>query len=197
MRIAVSGTHCSGKSTLVEDFLRAHPEYEHEPEPYEWLVELYGEALAEEPSAADFYRQLEVSVERLRAHPPGSHVIAERSPLDFLAYLRALDDLGRDRRASELLDVATELAERGMEHVDLLVVLPLDDASGIVAPESEDLALREAMNERLLEIVRSEDALWVVEVQGPPHMRLAVVEWACSAGLRPASAPVRPPEGRL
>ena len=33
MRIVVSGSHCSGKSTLIEDFVAAHPEYVHEPEP--------------------------------------------------------------------------------------------------------------------------------------------------------------------
>ena len=33
MRIAVAGTHASGKSTLIADFLATHPEYAHEPEP--------------------------------------------------------------------------------------------------------------------------------------------------------------------
>jgi hypothetical protein len=37
MRIAVAGTHASGKSTLIADFLATHPEYAHEAEPYEWL----------------------------------------------------------------------------------------------------------------------------------------------------------------
>jgi hypothetical protein len=33
MRIAVAGTHASGKSTHIADFLATHPEYAHEPEP--------------------------------------------------------------------------------------------------------------------------------------------------------------------
>ncbi|HEX2061204.1 MAG TPA: hypothetical protein VHK90_10720, partial [Thermoanaerobaculia bacterium] len=99
MRIAISGTHCSGKSTLIEDFLAAHPGYLHEPEPYEWL----DDALAAEPSADDFYRQLEISVDRLRGHPRGANVIAERSPVDFLAYLLALVDCGRGGRDCEQL----------------------------------------------------------------------------------------------
>ena len=52
MRIVVSGTHCSGKSTLVSDFLAAHRDYVHEPEPWEWLVEVYHESLSEEPDGA-------------------------------------------------------------------------------------------------------------------------------------------------
>lgn len=189
MRIAVSGTHCSGKSTLVDDFLRSHPEYIHEPEPYEWLVELYGEDLAEEPGAGDFHRQLELSVERLCGYAPGARVIAERSPLDFLAYILALGDLRRGGRIGGVIEAASALAARGMQHVDLLVVLSLNDADGIVAPESEDLDLREAMNERLLEIVSTDELerlgiahLRVLEVHGPRRARLAAVERAALAG---------------
>lgn len=184
MRIAISGTHCSGKSTLVSDFLAAHRDYVHEPEPWEWLVEVYNESVAEEPDGADFYRQLEVSVERLRTYGRTARLVAERCPLDFLAYLLALDDLGRDRRATQLVDEAVELARLGMEHVDLLIVLPLNDADGIEAPESEDPELRDAMNDRLLDLIATNDydllgtSLRVVEIAGGRKQRLAALERA-------------------
>jgi len=54
MRIAVSGTHGVGKSTLIEEFLRAHPDFVHEPEPYVVLVEDYGEEFSAEPCPEDF-----------------------------------------------------------------------------------------------------------------------------------------------
>lgn len=160
MRIAVAGTHASGKSTLIADFLAAHPEFAHEPEPYEWLDDA-----SAEPDAEDFYRQLEISVERLRGHGAGARVIAERSPLDFVAYILALGDLA-------LIDAARTLAAQGMEHVDLLVVTSPD---GIAAPEDEDPSLREAMHEHLLELV-AEVEVCVVELHGPPHRRLVEVE---------------------
>ena len=167
MRIAVSGTHCSGKTTLVEDFLQHHPEYLHEPEPYEWLTEASAEL-----TAAEVWQQLEISVQRLSTHAPGSHVIAERSPLDFLAYLEALHSLGRED-TSDMLVFARELARRGLDHVDLLVILPLND--DIEAPEDEDSELREAMNRSLLEIV--EDAgVRCVEIAGTPRERLTALE---------------------
>lgn len=174
MRIAVAGTHCSGKSTLIEDFLAAHPHYIHEPEPYEWL-----EAAAAEPGAEEFYQQLEVSMERLRAYRDGDNVIAERSPLDFLAYLLALNDLGRSARDCELIANAAELTAAGLAHIDLLVVLPLE----IDAPESEDLELREAMNERLLDLITTDPYSFfvsgcphVVETRGARNQRLRALE---------------------
>jgi AAA domain-containing protein len=183
VRIAVSGTHCSGKSTLVEDFAAGHRDYVHEPEPYEWLEELHGESFAEEPGVDDFQRQLELSVERLSAYGRGARVIAERSPIDFVAYMLALRDLRRGGRASGRVEAVVELAARGMEHVDLLVVLPLNETDGIVASESEESELREAMNDRLLEIVATDEfgllgGLRVIEVQGTRRARLAALERA-------------------
>lgn len=175
MRIAVSGTHCSGKSTLIEDFVAAHADYVHEPEPYEWLQETYAE-----PSIDDFQRQLELSVERLQSHARGAKVIAERSPLDFLAYMLALTGLGRVGRDCEWLGAAAELAAAGMANVDLLVVLPL---RGIVAPEDEDPELREAMNEQLLDLIATDPysllgTTRVVEIDGTPEARLRMLERA-------------------
>lgn len=177
MRIAVSGSHCSGKTTLVEDFLRRHPEYAHEPEPYE-LAEAQGAAFSAELTAADVWQQLEISVERLSACGSGSKVIAERSPIDFLAYLEALHTLGRED-TSRMLDSARELACRGMEHVDLLVVLPLSDQ--IEAPEDEDPELREAMNGTLLDIVENDlddlaTGVRCVQIPGARRERLAALE---------------------
>ena len=189
MRIAVSGTHCSGKTTLVEDFLATHLDYLHEPEPYEWLEDLYGEVTADEPDVEQFYRQLELSVERLRGHGQGARVIAERSPVDFLAYALALSDLQRTARDCSLVASMTELVAAGVSSIDLLVILPLNDVDGIEAPESEDLELRAAMNDQLLDLVTTDPyALFgegrprVVEIHGARRQRLRLLERVAQEG---------------
>jgi hypothetical protein len=187
VRIAVSGTHCSGKTTLAEDFVAAHRDYLHEPEPYEWLEAMYGEAIADQPTTEDFRRQLELSVERLRTYERGARVIAERSPVDFLAYMLALDDLNRPGHDREIIASAAEIAAAGIAHIDLLVVLPLNDGDRIAAPESEDLDLRDAMNDRLLDLITLDEyALFtsgsprIIEIQGTRDERLRLLEWAVS-----------------
>jgi hypothetical protein len=189
VRIAVSGTHCSGKTTLIDDFIAAHPDYVREPEPYEWLED--GEPFSDEPTVDDFRRQLEVSVERLRNYAPGTQVIAERSPIDFLAYILAQNDLKREGRDCELITSAAELAAEGMRHLDLLVILPLNDRDGIAVPESEDPELREAMNDRLLDLINDDEyALFasgsprVIEVQGTRSQRLQLLEQAIPGASR-------------
>jgi hypothetical protein len=171
MRIAVSGTHCTGKSTLIEEFLRAHPEFAHEPEPYTVLVEDFGEEFAAEPRIEDFYRQLEFNIDRLRQHAPGEQVIYERCPLDFLAYIDALDP----QSTETLFDSVSE----AMQNLDLIVYLPLDDT----APDSEHPRLRKAVDHRLSAIFRNGEfdvltscGATIIEATGSTARRLRILE---------------------
>jgi hypothetical protein len=129
MRIAVSGTHGIGKSTLIDEFLRAHPEFVHEPEPYTVLVEDYGEEFSAEPCFEDFRRQLEFNIDRLRKHASGEKVIYERCPIDFIAYMDVLDP---NNTAPPLEPLS--------KYLDLIVYLPIeaDDVSDGEYPNCEE-----------------------------------------------------------
>jgi AAA domain len=170
MRIAVSGTHCTGKSTLIDEFLRAHPDFTHEPEPYTVLVEDFGEEFSQEPCVEDFYRQLEFNVDRLRQHARGERVIYERCPIDFLAYIDALDSKSID----------TALVSDAIQHLDLIVYLPLDDSD---SADADYPKLRKAVDRRLSAIYRedqfgivSSNDVIVVEASGSTPRRLRIIE---------------------
>ncbi len=182
MRIAISGTHCCGKSTLIDQFLLGHPDYAHEPEPYTVLEEDYGELFAAEPSADDFYRQLEFNVSRLRHYGPGDKVIYERSPADFLAYLLALNDLGRED-ASRLVDRSLDIVQQAIKFLDLIVFLPVKETEGSTVPEWEDRELRKEVNSRLegILIVDEFDLFTsnrpeILEASGSTGQRLRMIE---------------------
>src|SRR5437867_7359377 len=145
MRLAISGTHCSGKSSLVDAFLAAHPDYTQEPEPYEVLHELYGETFAAEPSAQEFFRQLEYNVTQLQQYGAGDQVVFERSPFDYVVYLQALVDLSRDTADPVLVKQSIEVATGAVNLLDMIVYLPAGGAN-IYIPEEEDVELRSAVD---------------------------------------------------
>lgn len=161
MRIVVSGTHASGKSSLISDFAASHRNYTVLGDPYDDLDTAW--------SAPEvFLAQWEVSVDRLVDPGLPDDVIAERGPLDFLAYLQALADLGRPS-----LDRPVHRTATAMGRVDLLVLLPLGD--GIEVQPDEDPALREATDRALLLLSDDPDltgGTTVVEIVGSPRTRL-------------------------
>ena len=184
MRIAISGTHCCGKSTLIEEFLLRHGEFVHEPEPYETLQDAYAEAFAAEPSADDFYRQLEFCVDRLRRYRVEDRVIFERSPVDFTAYLLALGDLDRETADAALAERSVDAARGVVALLDLIVFLPLGRGDGGVS-DSEDPGLRRMVNTRLEGIlIDDEFGMFaqgrpaIVEAHGTTAQRLRTLEAA-------------------
>jgi hypothetical protein len=144
MRIAVSGAHNTGKSSLMEA-LGAHlPHYTMVGEPYEMLEER-GYVFAHPPSVEDYVVQLKQSLASLRR--PSPNVIFDRCPLDFLAYIEATSGMDRFDLAAWREPIA-----RAMQRLDLVVLLRADGKHDPVRGH-EDAAFRFAVDDALQDIV--------------------------------------------
>ena len=174
MRIVVSGTHGSGKSTLISDFALRHPEYTVLGDPFDLLGESW-----DLDGVEMFTAQLRLSAQRLIAHEGGDHVIAERGPIDFLAYLTAAAELSGGRLPAELLERAGSWTASALEDVDILVVLPLTPDLPPVG-DDEDPELRAAMDDVLLDLIDDPDVVGetvvVADLGGDRASRLAELE---------------------
>jgi hypothetical protein len=183
MRIAISGAHCCGKSTLIEAFLACHSNYVHEPEAYEALQDLHGEFFSAEPSSDDLLRQLEYHSQRWRDFGEGDCVVVERSPVDYLAYLQTFAKLRREPTNPQLIDQSIQIVQTTLQRIDVLVFLP---ATGEV-PEDEDPELRSVVSARLEKILLDDEYGWfsgnspiVLEASGSTSERLRILETALS-----------------
>src|SRR5687767_4075364 len=114
MRIAVSGTHFSGKSTLIEDLSDVLSGYVTVDEPYR-LLEEEGHEFSAIPSLEDFESQLTRSIEALEEENHGD-VLFDRCPLDLLGYILTLSDAG----SFDLDDWLPEI-EEALASLDLIV----------------------------------------------------------------------------
>lgn len=167
MRIAISGTHFTGKSTLVKDLADALPEYSNVEEPY-YLLADEGHDFAETPSVEDFELQLERSIECLNESEP--NVIYDRCPADLLGYLLTHSD-------AETFDLDGWLPRirAAMRKLDLVVFLPVERRDRIALPSSEDAALRRQVDAELQEILLEDSfdfGVDVIEVTGARDERV-------------------------
>jgi predicted ATPase len=156
MRIAVSGAHRSGKSTLVEELSNALPKYSTVEEPYHLLAE-EGYEFAEMPSIEDFELQLERSIECLGESE--TNVLFDRCPADLLAYLLTHPE-------AEGFDLEEWLprVHAAMETLDLIVFLPVEERDRITLSSSEDAELRMRVDEKLQELLLENPFDFDVEV---------------------------------
>lgn len=166
MRIAVSGSHATGKTTLIEAFVARHRRFAYEPEPY---------AILQEPYGGDFERQLEIHMESLAQYATDSDVIFERCAADFLAYMLVAGSADEQ--------VWVEHARRAMARLDVIVFLPIDERVAIDVGEDEDPELRAAVDERLQDILLddefdlfSDSRPLLVEARGSVEQRIQTME---------------------
>ena len=90
MRVGISGTHGTGKTTLVQALCAHLPGHVAADEPY-YLLEAEGYEFGFPPSPEDYRALLARSVRSMSSPPLLPGVVFDRTPLDYLAYI------GRDR----------------------------------------------------------------------------------------------------
>lgn len=174
MRVAFSGTHRTGKTTLLEAVHLALPAYEVVEEPYR-LLEDEGYELSDPPSVEDYERQLRRSLEVVEESRAST--LFDRCPLDLVAYLQASDD---DFDTEDWLDEIRS----SMEMLDLVVLLSIETPDRIAVPAHEDMRLRRRVDDRLRTLVLDDPfgcETPILEVTGTLEDRVAQVLRAMNA----------------
>jgi len=161
MRVAVSGAHRTGKTTLIEELGRVLPAYEAVDEPYCLLAE-EGHECAEMPSLDDFELQLERSIQCVTASHENQ--LFGRCPADILAYLTEHHD-------SEGFDLDQWLprVRTAMQRLDLVVFVPIETPDRVVVGVDDERELRWRVDDALRDILlddRWDFGVEAVEVSG-------------------------------
>ncbi|RDI07016.1 ATP-binding protein [Flavobacterium sp. AG291] len=164
MKIAITGAHGVGKTTLAEKLLEHLPVYDLRPEPYYELQEL-GYEFSETPNTDDFAEQLNYSIKQITAS--SDNVIFDRCPVDIMAYLEALNGI-------HYINTMYDKAESAMEDIDLIIFVPIEEPDIITYQKSDYPELRDAVNEILKESVY-DFGIEVIEVKGSLDQRVRQV----------------------
>jgi hypothetical protein len=162
VRLAVSGAHGTGKTSLVAELCELLPGHEGVPEPYEVLEE-HGYKFGLPPTVEDYRAQLDQAMVSLRL--PVEHLVFDRTPLDFLAYLKAT---GCEVEGEASTDALVPL----FASLDALIVLPVTAEMTDRLPAPELPALQDAVNNALLMLVYDDPLnAWsdvpILELDGP------------------------------
>lgn len=171
MRIAISGSHRTGKSTLLADLSRHLPAYATVEEPYH-LLEEDGCGLSHPPALEDFEAQLERSIAELSEER--DDVLFDRCPLDFLGYISLHEEADSFAFGRWIPRVRAAL-----QTLDLIVWVPIEPRDRIAfSPSDEEGATRAEVDEKLKEMVYDdpfEVGVEILEVAGDPESRVRAV----------------------
>lgn len=164
MRIALTGTHKVGKTTLAEEIAEYLPGYEWVSEPYLQLEER-GYLFREEPTADDYIEQFHYAVKQIGNST--DNIIFDRCPFDLLAYIEAT---GTENQVTALYNRMIN----AMTQIDLVILVPIETPDRIPCSDSELPELRQTVDEILHNWIDDLDCT-VVEVNGTIANRKAQI----------------------
>jgi predicted ATPase len=179
LRVAVSGSHGTGKSTLIAAFLEEHPVYLHEPEAFESLADEIELTPDEGPAPQGLGALLQHSIAKVSLYQPGASVLFERSPVDYLAYAAASERSWPSGAIASFLETAVPDVRDAVRYLDMIVFLPVA-SRGIPPREGEDprfrkrvdAALRRALFDDEYELFGESTAPRVVELSPFPERQV-------------------------
>lgn len=156
MRIAVSGTANTGKSTLVENILAVWPNYKTPSKTYRDLIKEKNLPHSSKTSIDTQWDILNFMLDQLQNTTTKSSIVFDRCPLDNLAYTLWAHDKGIEGFTKEYVDKAIKLTKESMRHIDLILLLKYDSTIKI-----EEDELRDTSVEYIKEIDEIFDALYL------------------------------------
>ena len=170
MRIAVTGSHNSGKSTIIELLSESFSNYIIYDEPYYLLLE-DGYEIPAPPSLDEYRVMLEKSLE-LIGEEKNEDVFFDRSPVDLLAYTLVSDNYGEIDE-----DKYFDEVKKSIESLDALFYLPIEDIVTQNASLDEYFELREEVDimiERIINDLAGNTP--VIQFSGDLETRVAKAE---------------------
>jgi hypothetical protein len=190
MRVAVAGSHSTGKSTLIAAFVAKRPQYVYEPEAYEALADDIALTVSEGPDVEGLGCLLEHTVSILRGHAPDESVIFERSPVDYLAYAAASRSIVSSERA-EFMREYVPIVRESVRYLDLIVLLPVSTRGPVDSRPAEDERFRRRVDDKLrralvdddYDLFGSGDSPLVVPVSPFPDQQLAELMRRTACGV--------------
>ncbi len=185
MRIAVSGTHSLGKSTLVHDWLTANPTYLHEEEPYRALRDWYEIEFRQKSTRLHNGLQLYYNVSRvMRYAQANENVIFDRAPVDYIAYSQYTANHGTTDINDAFVESMIPIVREALKRIDVLIFLPITEKWTVqmeddgIRPvdhpyrEEVDALFKEIYRNGRFEIMNIENGPRLIELWGPPEERI-------------------------
>ena len=148
MRIAISGTGCQGKSTLIKDFLEEWPGYNTESKTYRELIQSENLPHSKKATKESQFKILNHMIDEMQTFKPGDKVIMDRCPIDNLVYSLWCYEKGVGNIDKEYIDKCIPLVCESMRQLDIIFFIPVTKAS----PKIEKDGMRETDKTYIKEI---------------------------------------------
>lgn len=138
MRIAISGSACQGKSTLVNDFLRNWPMYKRSAESYRSVIKEKDLKLNKEADQASQWEILNCLLNDLNATSSTDNIVFDRCPLDNIVYSLWCNAKNSSDIDDDFIKKCIPLVQEAMHKLDVIFFLPITKVAPVPLIERDN-----------------------------------------------------------
>lgn len=149
MRIAISGTACQGKSTLIKDFLKEWDMYTTPEKTYRDYLTENNLPHSKETTKDTQWDILNFMVDTLQQYSKGDKVIFDRCPLDNMVYSLWAHEKDNSDLDSNFIKKCIPVVRESLRFLDVIFFIPITKAAPIKIVEDD---LRDTDEEFITEI---------------------------------------------
>jgi len=195
VRIAISGAHSQGKSTLVWDWVKRHPHYTREEEPFRALrSEGYEIQFRQECNRLHNGIQMYYNASRVNAYQSSDAcVIFDRAPVDYIAYSQYTADYSTTDINDAFVEAMVPRVRNTLQNLDLIVFIPISDQWPVnmeddgIRPidlpyrSDVDAIFKQIYRDKRFNVMPTRNAPQLIELWGSREQRLERIEQAIGA----------------
>jgi hypothetical protein len=131
MRIAISGSACQGKSTLIDDIIKRWPMYARSAESYRKIIKEENIPLNKEVTEDGQWRILNCLIDDIQKTSKDDYVLFDRCPLDNLVYSLWANSKDSTKVSDEFIKKCIPLIKETMHSLDIIFFTPITKFSPI------------------------------------------------------------------
>lgn len=193
MRIAISGSHSLGKSTVVNDWVATHREYLREEEPYRALGMNGPYEIRFRDASTRLQNGIQLYYNIARVHryaTSADDVVFDRAPVDYLAYSQFTAECGTTDIDESFVESMVPAVRESLDHLDILAFVPASkewpvemEDDGIRPVDYEyrdrvDAIFKQIYREGRYAVMPALNPPLLVELSGPRAQRIEQLEAA-------------------
>lgn len=193
MRIAISGTACQGKSTLISDFIKEWPLYKGESQTYRDILKEKKYPHSKNANKEGQWAILNHMIDELQKYNKRDKVIFDRCPLDNLIYSMWAFEKNSSDIDKEFIDKCIPLVRESLKSLDIIFFIPITKVAPVAIVDD---GVREVDSDYISEIdnifkvilhthhlkpgttpfIPAYDCPGIIEVFGSPQERVQIIK---------------------
>jgi hypothetical protein len=192
MRIAIIGSACQGKTTLVNDMIKTWPNYKAHVSGYRKLIKDENLPINKEMTQAAQWAILNCLIDDLQSYTGDDDIIFDRCPLDNIVYSLWSNAKSTSDIDDEFIKKCIPLIQQSMHLLDIIFFLPITKTAPVEITEKDQREISPEFIEEIDNIFKSishsyyrtgkspffpeEDRPPIIEIFGNPAERIEMMK---------------------